>query len=356
MDKRLIVEKMKTVRTKAGLLQLLNELKKENLESDAYPFDMKQLNFYCNPNNTKGRYSEFDIPKKSGGVRHISAPRRGLMSLLTYMKMILDAYYTPDSAAMGFVTGRSIVDNAQCHVRQNYVQNLDLKDFFPSIQQARVWKRLQLKPFCFSQELAGVIAGLCCMKVTGLDGKAEFVLPQGAPTSPILTNAICESLDRKLRGLARRLGLNYSRYADDITFSSKHYVYGKGGDFMKELRQIIEGQHFTINEKKTRLQKSKHHQEVTGLVVSDKVNVSRRYVRELRSILYMWERYGYQATYVRFYGHYKQEKGYIKKGEPCLENVLEGKLEYLKMVKGAKDSTYQTLRRRFDSLCAVAFP
>ena len=356
MDKRQIIEKMSAVKTKTELLQLLNELKTEDLGTDAYPFELKQLNFYCNPNNTQGRYAEFDIPKKSGGVRHISAPRRGLMSLLTYAKMVLEAYYTPDSAAMGFTAGRSIVTNAQCHVNQNYVLKLDLKDFFPSVHQARIWKRLQLKPFCFSQDIANVIAGLCCMKVLEQDGTSKYVLPQGAPTSPLLTNAICESMDKKLRGLARRFGLNYSRYADDITFSSKHNVYAANGDFWKELKRIIAEQHFEINEKKTRLQKIGKHQEVTGLVVSDRVNVSRKYVRELRSILYMWERYGYQNAYTRFYGHYKQEKGYIKKGEPCMENVLVGKLEYLKMVKGAKNSTYLSLRQRLDSLCAVAFP
>lgn len=356
MDKRQIVEKMLAVKTRTDLLHLLNELKTEDLGTDAYPFDIKQLNFYCNPNNTQGRYAEFDIPKKSGGVRHISAPRRGLMSLLTYVKMLLEAFYTPDSAAMGFTAGRSIVTNAQCHVNQNYVLNLDLKDFFPSVHQARVWKRLQLKPFCFGQEMASVIAGLCCMKVMEKDGIAKYVLPQGAPTSPLLTNAVCESMDRKLRGLARRFGLNYSRYADDMTFSSKHYVYASNGEFWKELKRIISEQRFEINEKKTRLQKSGKHQEVTGLVVSDRVNVSRNYIRELRSILYMWERYGYQTAYTRFYAHYKKEKGYIKKGEPCMENVLEGKLEYLKMVKGVKNSTYLTLRQRLDSLCAVAFP
>ena len=184
------------------------------------------------------------------------------------------------------------------------------------------------------------------------DGRQEtfFVLPQGAPTSPIITNMICDTLDRRLAGLAKRFGLHYSRYADDITFSSMHHVYQKNGEFRKELRRIITDQHFTINDDKTRLQKKGAKQEVTGIIVSEKLNVTQKYVRDVRNILYIWDRYGYPSALAKFIPKYKEEKGYVKKGNPNLENVIDGKLMYLKMVKGEEDSVYQRLHNKFVTL------
>ena len=255
---------------------------------------------------------------------------------------------------MGFTEGRSIVTNANIHKNQNYILNIDLKDFFPTITQARVWKRLQLKPFNFSVEIASVFAGLCCMKETikNKNGNdvVRYVLPQGAPTSPIITNMICDNLDRRLAGVAKRFGLKYSRYADDITFSSMHNVYQKDGEFWKELNRIITQQGFTINDKKTRLQKLGARQEVTGIIISKKLNVTQKYVRNLRNILYIWDKYGYITAQAKFLSKYKADKGHVKKGNPDMINVLEGKLLYLKMVKGEEDSVYQRLWQKFEKL------
>ena len=350
ISKEEIQERVANLKSSEDLLRLINVLKADDLGHNRYAFTLRQLNYYCNPNNTRGRYSSFDIKKKSGGVRHIDAPRRGLMNILYYLNKIFQAIYTPSSTAMGFAQGKSVVDNAQCHVGKNYVFNIDLKDFFPSITQPRVWKRLQLDPLNIPQPIANVMAGLCCMKKSNEDGIFSYILPQGAPTSPIITNMICDKLDRRLKGLATRFHLTYTRYADDITFSSNHHVYTEGGEFRKELKRIITAQGFSINEKKTRLQKKGDRQEVTGLIVNEKTNVARKYVREVRSLLYIWERYGYIVANGRFQPHYKQEKGYVKKGNPCLENVISGKLQYLKMVKGESDSVYTALQNRFDLL------
>ena len=350
INKEEIQERVANLKSSEDLLQLINALKADDLGHNRYAFTLRQLNYYCNPNNTRGRYSSFNIKKKSGGVRHIDAPRRGLMNILYYLNKIFQAIYTPSSTTMGFAQGKSVVDNAQCHVGKNYVFNIDLKDFFPSITQPRVWKRLQLEPLNIPQPIANVMAGLCCMKKSNEDGTFSYILPQGAPTSPIITNMICDKLDRRLKGLATRFHLTYTRYADDITFSSNHHVYTEGGEFKKELKRIITDQGFSINEKKTRLQKKGDRQEVTGLVVNEKANVARKYVREVRSLLYIWERYGYIVANGRFQPHYKQEKGHVKKGNPCMENVISGKLQYLKMVKGESDSVYTALQNRFDLL------
>lgn len=346
-----IKKRAERLKGKEDLLALLNDVKADELGNKGYPFSMKQINFYCNPNTIphSKRYHEFFIPKKSGGKRRISAPVNGLKSIQTYLNIILQSIYEPSPWATGFTQNRSVVDNAKLHVGQNYVFNMDIKDFFPSIPQARVWGRLKVKPFCFNQEIASVVAGLCCMKVVTEESE-KFVLPQGAPTSPLLTNAICDRLDFKLSKLAHHYGLNYSRYADDITFSSMHNVYQKDSRFMSVLFHTIQQEGFQVNEAKTRLQKRGSRQEVTGLIVSDKVNVTRKYTEEIRNILFIWEKYGLTTAYHRFLPYYKKEKGHVKHGEPVLEHVIEGKLLYLKMVKGEEDSTYHKLKKRFDVL------
>lgn len=357
MDKNSIAKAAQHLETREDLLRLLNQIKLDEmtecgLSDKFYPFTMKNLNYYCNPNNSFHRYKQFKIKKKSGGFRQITAPRnQSFMLLLRYVNDIFKAVYTPSDYAMGFTEGRSVVTNANKHKGHNYVFNIDLKDFFPSIHQARVWKRLQLKPLLFKQPIANALAGLCSMKEKTEEGNIRFVLPQGAPTSPIITNMICDNLDRRLAGLAKRFGVVYSRYADDITFSSMHNVYQTSGEFRKELKRIIESQGFTMNEAKTRLQKLGSRQEVTGIIVSDKLNVSQKYVRDIRNILYIWRKYGYATAFNKFYPRYKETKGHVKKGNPDMVNVLDGKLMYLKMVKGEDDSVYMRLKMQFDELC-----
>ncbi len=351
MEKREIAQRVLMLQTKEELLQLLNDILKDEVSSEhTFSFTMKQLSYYCNPNNVRGRYRHFSIPKKSGGQRKISAPSKGLSHILYYVNIMLKAVYQPSDYAMGFTEGRSVVDNASRHICQNYVFNTDLENFFPSIEQPRVWKRFQLPPFNFNQQIASILAGLCCMREKLEDGNYTYILPQGAPTSPLITNAICDKLDRRLSGLARRFRLHYSRYADDITFSSMHNVYKENGEFKAELKRIIEGQGFHVNLGKTRLQKFGQRQEVTGLTVSNRVNTSKEYIAEIRNILHIWEKYGYNDAYKRFYPIYKEKKGHVKKGEPILENVLFGKLQYLKMVKGAKDPVYSALQTRYNKL------
>lgn len=350
MTKQQIVEKVRKMETKNDLLKLLNTLKKEDLGDNYHPFTLSLLNYYCNPNrNPKKRYKRFTIPKKSGGVREISAPVKGLKCMLTYLNVVFQAMYEPAEAAMGFVPGRSIADNAAAHVGKYYVYNTDLKDFFPSIRQPRLWAVLQLKPFSLNKELASVIAGLCCMQ----DANGDGVLPQGSPCSPILTNIICRQLDRRLTGLAKRFNLKYTRYADDITFSSDYNVFQEDSEFMTEFKMIIADQHFIFNDKKTRLQKSNERQEVTGLVVNEKVNVVREYVRDIRNLLYIWKRYGYEQAYAKFFPRYVSSKAYRSKnqGMPSMESVIAGKLLYLRMVMGDDSSVYNKLLETFEALC-----
>ena len=358
MDKQILIEKIRQVDNKQSLLDLLNEIKAELLGSKTYPFTMRKMMKLCNPKLERNRYRHFTIQKKSGGLRDIYAPNGNLKWMQICLNEMFKAIYTPSQYAMGFVEGRCIVDNARINTNQNYVFNIDLADFFPSIDQARVWKRLQLPPFNFNKEVANVIAGLCSIKSLRCTSEEAFSacynLPQGAPTSPLLTNAICDKLDRRLAGLANRFNLHYSRYADDITFSSMQNVYQDGSEFRNELERIIRGQGFQINPNKTRLNHRSRRQEVTGLTVSEKVNVTRKYVKDIRAILHIWERYGINAALSVFYPRYKAEKGYLVKEEPNIEKVISGKLCYLKIVKGENNPQYIKLSEQFLRLTSGA--
>ena len=350
MTREDIVQTASRMETIPNLLALLNRIKKDEYGDRAYPFTSGQLIFFCNPNRTENSYTSFSIPKKSGGVRTISAPIRMLKSFQVCVNRLLQAFYEAPACVTGFIPGKSVTDNAARHIGMRYVFNTDLEDFFPSIPQARVWGALKTRPFSFPERIASAIAGLCCMKVQGEDGP-RYILPQGAPSSPILTNIVCHNLDWKLSGLARRFQLTYSRYADDITFSSPHYVYGADGAFMTEFRRIVAEQNFRINEKKTRLQRQGERQEVTGLVVSDRVNVTREYVRDLDNLLYIWEKYGHNAAFAKFITRYSPKRDQWNKA-PEMSEVILGRLNYLKMVKGKDSPVWNRLQQRFNRIVA----
>lgn len=340
------------MKTAGNLAELLDLIKQEEFVSVRYEITENMLRHFSSDKLAPKRFRTFHIRKKSGGRREIKAPCRQLDVILTCVNILLKTVYEPSDAAMGFTAGRSVIHNAQVHVGHNYVLNLDLKDFFPSIPQARVWKRLQLPPFNFPVEIANILAGLCC---TFDDDVKTNVLPQGSPASPLLTNAICDKLDRRLKGVAKRFGLHYSRYADDITFSSMHNVYHEGGEFRTEVERIISDQGFTLNPAKTRLLKTGRRQEVTGLTVNAFANVPRKYISDLRWIINLWEKEGYAKAYARFYLSYKSDKNNSRKGEPILENVIGGKLNYLRMVRGENNAAYRKLQVRYSALQSLRY-
>lgn len=339
----IIKEKFAHLQSKEDLLGLLNAVQ-QVLYADnakAKPLKLKAITYYANPKLAKKRYTQFSIRKKSGGERTITAPINQLRYIQTLINAVFNIVFTPHKAAMGFVPNKNIVDNARLHAARHYVFNTDLKDFFPSVEFRRVKTVLQLEPFNLNDELAFLIANLCCH-----EGK----LPQGAPTSPTLTNAICQRLDRKLTGVAKRFGCVYSRYADDITFSSMHNVYQDDGAFMKELKRIIEKENFTINDSKTRLQKNGYRKEVTGITVNETPNLKRSYIANVRAMLHNWDKLGYEKANNKFFVAYKKDKGHVKKGNPDFISVLRGKLDYMKMVRGENDLLYKKYAKQFLTL------
>lgn len=351
MTREAIVKAATQLETTHDLLDLLNEIKMSEFGEKGHPFIMSHFNFFLHPSRNQKSYKSFKIPKKSGGFREISAPQKLLKSLLSCTNKLLQSFYEGPEFVTGFVPGKCVVDNAERHIRMNYVFNTDLKDFFPSINKSRVWATLKCPPFNFNKTIANAIAGLCCTEMV-IDEEKKWVLPQGSPCSPILTNIVCRNLDRQLHRLAKKYHLHYSRYADDITFSSNRNVFQKDGDFQQELIKVITAHHFSINEKKTRLQKKGHRQEVTGLVVSDRVNVAREYVRGLDNLLYIWEKYGEDEAYSKFLTHYTPKQN-LHTHIPNMRAVIRGKLQYLKMVKGEDNEVWRKLQRRFNNLTSA---
>lgn len=337
-----IIKELKVLNTLDDLVIILNLINKKIYKHKTTPIELKFLTYHAF--HSENRYKEITIPKKSGGYRTIYAPNKSLKNILKPLNILLQYIYKPNKSAHGFIQKRSVVTNAKNHINKNYVYNLDLDNFFTSIKQARVWKRLQLAPFDFNKKkikIAELLSNLTCYQ--NKNGEKNF-LPQGFPTSPVISNAICEKLDRRLRGVAKRFNVTYTRYADDITFSSNHNVYNENSDFLIEVERIILAEDFKINQKKTRLQKNGYRKEVTGLVVNTHLNVKKSYIKELRSAIYILEKYGFREANEIFI-----KKGYIKrKKKNYILKIISGKLEYLKMVKGEKDPVYCKLKERFN--------
>lgn len=287
------------------------------------------------------RYKKFTIPKKSGGAREISAPINGLLTIQRKLAKLMSEIYPAPSYVQGFVKDGSIVKNASLHLNKQTVLNLDLSEFFPSITVGRVIGLLRARPFQFSNEVASTIARLVCF-----DG----ALPQGAPTSPVISNMICRRMDKALCALSKREHATYSRYADDITFSTTKRNFSpaiinpstEGKDIVlgSELTEIIKNNYFQVNPKKTRLHTGASSKYVTGVKVNFQPNVSRQYVRQVRSMLHAWETYGLDKAQERFSDAYGG-------GSKSFARVVQGRLAHLKNVKGEDDLVYRRLYNRF---------
>ena len=311
-----------------------------------------RLRWHSVRSNSDRRYRRFTIPKKGGGERVIFAPNPGLKLLQAKVNNVLQEVYRPRPSTFGFVRRRNVKMNAQRHVGQRWVFNIDLLDFFPSINFGRVRGMLINKPYELPESVATTLAQICC------HGNG---LPQGAPTSPVLSNMICRRLDYELQALAVKHRPIYTRYADDMTFSSKLPTFPEaiaqaesiGGTAVEgqDLVAIIEDNGFAINPAKTRLQRYNRRQSVTGLVVNSKVNVPRAYVRGLRGMLHPWEKYGLaaaQRTYEQ--RHFRQEARVPVAPTPKLSEVIWGKIAYLGLIRGKGDLLYIRYKEWFGTL------
>jgi RNA-directed DNA polymerase len=304
----------------------------------------KRLCYLLYSRKERGRYRDFGIPKRSGGTRTISSPPTNLLWLQRQAYDLLKKLYDPKPCVHGFTQKRSIVSNSRIHIASRFVINFDLSNFFPTIHIGRVIGVLRRHPFSFGIEAATVIAQICC--------REDGVLPQGGAMSPMISNLVCRGLDSDLIAFAQKHKLRYSRYADDLTFSttrpaipaelldtsSRPVVPGNA------ILSLVEKHSFLVHATKIKHRSRSRRQEVTGLTVNSFPNVTRGFVRAIDGALHAWERHGHDAAQ-RLY-----ESRCHNHGGQLLRNVLRGRIAFLKMVRGEHDFIYRRLSRRFNRL------
>lgn len=298
----------------------------------------------------KDLYSSFEIPKKGTGTREILAPCSSLKSLQQKLNYIMNLVYVPKHPVHGYVKGRDIVTNARKHLNKNYILNFDLENFFPSINFGRV-RGIFKGFFGMGEDAATIVANICCYKNS---------LPQGAPTSPIISNMICFQLDKEIQLLAKQNSCTYTRYADDLTISTTKKSFPKGIAFIgdsevilaERLLKIIEDNGFKINSKKTRLNNRNQHLEVTGITVNEELNVNRNYIKKIRAILRCLETNSPEQAQKIFEEKYNfRHKKTIN--IPDATSVVKGMINFVGMVKGFDNSIFEKLAIRYNNIVGI---
>ncbi|SOD13356.1 reverse transcriptase family protein [Pedobacter xixiisoli] len=279
-------------------------------------------------------YHAFQIPKKSGGKRTITAPKQKLKRLqLWVLENVLNRIQI-NHHVHGFIKERSIVSNARPHLQKDIVINVDLKDFFPSISYKRV--KGFFHKLGYSEQLSTIFALICTYAETEkveMDGVNYYVqkgnrfLPQGSPASPAISNLIAYKLDKKIQGLAAKFNFTYTRYADDLTFSTSKENEKNIASLLFFLKKIIEVEGFAIHPAKTHIMRKGNLQKVTGIVVNQKLNVQRVQLRKFRALLHQIEKEGWKD----------QKWGNAK----YLINAIEGYINFVKMVNESKAMVFK---------------
>jgi RNA-directed DNA polymerase len=274
--------------------------------------------------DTCAHYVTFAIPKRSGGERLIMAPKTRLKRLQRQLNALLVSKLPVSEYAHGFLGGHSVRTNAEPHVGKDVILRLDITDFFGTIHFGRV--RGLLIALGYGYPVATVLAALMtdAARQPVVVGETRFfppvgprVCPQGAPTSPGLSNALVVKMDRRLAGLARGYGFAYTRYADDLTFSGNDIA---GAHALRLLAtRVVEEEGFKVNERKTQVRRSGSRQTVTGVVVNDILGLSRKERRRLRAAIHQYAK-------ARVAGN----------GDPALLARLDGKVAYVSMLNAAQ--------------------
>jgi RNA-directed DNA polymerase len=288
-------------------------------------------------------YTTFSIAKKKGGTRNISAPSPHLKKIqrtINYYLQAIYLIYKPD-CSFGFIIKpadysqwHTIVSNASRHTNKKFVMNIDLQDFFPSITAKRVKELFQGSIFQFSEEISNILALLCTYQKS---------LPTGSPASPVISNFICLEMDGELIAFCKEKNITYSRYADDLTFSSDNYFTK---EYVSEIKTIIQKHNFTINPKKFRIQSSFRQQTVTGLLVNRRVNVDRKYIRNLRAVLHHWHFKGLDEAIAKHHNWFKDQ--ICDDDRHKFIRMIHGKINFVRMVRGKGDPIYTALYTKFE--------
>jgi RNA-directed DNA polymerase len=282
-------------------------------------------------------YRPFTIPKKSGGYREIKAPSDELKYTQKRLSWIFNKLYVAPEGVHGFVAKTeldtySILSNARMHIGKKYVWNLDIESFFSSIPTQLVVNKLMEGPFCFEESKAKYISLLIVY---------QRQLPMGSPCSPVVSNMVCEKMDAQLNDFVKvqnelnpEANLAYTRYADDITFSSNvaFTTLQKAAVYF-----CLNQMGFTVNQKKERIQTHLQAQWVTGIKTNEKPNLNRKYIRNIRAALHQAREKGLaQAAQ----DYFKLEGSASPETIDRFLSVLRGKISHVGFVKGKEDAVY----------------
>lgn len=287
-------------------------------------------------------YRHYAIKKKKGGERQVFEPGLRLKKIQKKLNYFFQAYYlwVKPKHVHGFVINPAylakkcnIVENARPHVGKKHVLNLDLKDFFPNIIAKQVKNVFTSHFFEFDNQLANALTLL-----TTYNG----FLPAGAPTSPVISNFVCEQLDADLIGFAENNELAYTRYADDLTFSSNNKIIP---ELVNAIKNIITQNHFVVNEKKVYQKTANRKQTVTGITVNQKVNVDRKLLKKIRAMLHDLSNNGLDVATRK---HFNFTGAFNLKYQQTFINRLEGYINFVGQVRGTTDHKYCQWKQQFD--------
>ena len=268
-------------------------------------------------NDCNEMYQISQIPKKLGGFREISSPNGKLKNV---QKIILENILQniPISEfATAYHRGAKLADNASPHIGKKYLLKLDLSDFFGHIRFDRVYASAFNSNY-FPKQIGTMLTTLCCLDDT---------LPQGAPTSPALSNIVMKNFDNNFGAWCKAHNLCYTRYCDDITVSSDTSLYSA----FNKAKAWLENMEFEINESKTHFVSNANRMTVTGLTVNEKVNITSDYKRNLRQEIYYVLKYGFENAII-----HENITDFIDDNVVCTQsyyNHLIGKINYVLSVE-----------------------
>ncbi|WP_426943860.1 reverse transcriptase family protein [Pseudomonas oryzihabitans] len=323
---------------------------KNNKElADFLEIKVNKLTYYAYHLDDRKKYTTFEIKKRSGGLRKIDAPIKGLKDIHRQVLLKLDPYYKPRSCVFAYIKKRGIVENADLHKGQRWILRIDLVDFFNTITFERLKGLFASQPFSMSENASRTLSMICTK-----DGH----LTQGSPVSPLLSNIICRGLDYKLKEISAKNKCYYSRYADDIFISNNGAIFPnaiaeKKSDGSVELNpQILSTIYdagFSPNKEKITLRSRAERQIVAGVIVNRKTNTPREYIKSIRATLYSWRKYGLESAEEYWLKHIFRQSPHGD-NQPRMRWVLRGQINHVGHVKGYSDPVYIGLAKKLKSL------
>ena len=315
--------------------------------SRAINVDVRKVTYIAYGINEENKYTTFEIPKKNGSKRIINKPIPILDWLQKKLKRYLEQFYKRKNCSFGFEYGLSIKNNAEQHTKKRLILNIDISNFFNSINFGRVYGLLLKHPFNFDKKASACIAKILTHK---------NCLPQGASTSPLISNMISRRLDSKLMKLAEDTKSHYTRFVDDITFSTnlekfnkKILIHGhlQNVELGWELATIISDEGFRINNNKSRLLNDYTRKEVTGITVNKFPNVRRNYINSIFGMIHAWNKYGLKSSNNRYLARINVAGDSKDNQNDLFRAVVIGKINHVANIRGWDDIVVQKLCRKY---------